>query len=149
MKINGGSPANERVNLAFLNAVRPGDFLDIYFTLAEVPAGLTNEQEDRLREKYPANLLHTRRMLQGLKVINVGYFPDTGGRAADTPREDRFITFEITPDEVLELKWLKDVASVAGNMEFALRSPLDTQPLPQGEVNWDSMRSQFNFSAGR
>ena len=149
MKVNGGSPANERLNLAFLNAVRPGDFLDIYFTSLEIPQGLTPEQEDRARTSFPANYLHTRRMMQSLKVINVGYFPETSGRPNDTPREDRFLTFEVTPDEALGLKWLKDVATLAGNLEFALRSPLDTQPVPQTEVNFDLMRSQFNFGAGR
>lgn len=149
MKVNGGSPANERLQLAFLNAIRPGDFLDIYFTSLEIPRGLTQDQEERARSSDAATYLHTRRMMQQLKVINVGYFPETGGRSSDTPREDRFLTFEVTPDEALQLKWLKDVATLAGNLEFALRSPLDTQPLPQTEVNFDLMRSQFNFGAGR
>jgi Flp pilus assembly protein CpaB len=149
MKVNGGSPANERLQLAFLNAIRPGDFLDIYFTSLEIPRGLTQDQEERARSAEAANYLHTRRMMQQLKVTNVGYYPETSGRGSDTPREDRFLTFEVTPDEALQLKWLKDVATMAGNLEFVLRSPLDTQPLPQTEVNFDLMRSQFNFGAGR
>jgi len=148
IKVNGGSPANERLQLAFLNAVRAGDFLDIYYSALELPAGMTQEQEDRERSVHPANYLHTRRMMQSLKVTNVGYFPDAGGRS-DTPREDRYLTFEVTPDEALELKWLKDVATLTGNIEFVLRSPLDTQALPQTEVNFELMSRQFNIAAGR
>jgi len=149
IKVNGRNPANERLQLAFLNAVRAGDFLDIYYSAIEMPGGLTQEQEDRERSIHPANYLHTRRMMQTLKVINVGYFSEAAGRASDTPREDRYLTFEATPDEALQLKWLKDVATLTGNLEFVLRSPLDTQPLPQTEVNFELMSSQFNIAAGR
>jgi Flp pilus assembly protein CpaB len=149
IKINGGSPANERNHLAFLNAIRPGDFVDIYYSAVEIPQGLTEAQEEKARSTQAASYLHTRRMMQNLKVINVGYFPETSGRSSDTPREDRFLTFEMTPDEALELKWLKDVATMVGNLEFVLRSPLDTQPLPQTEVNFELMSRQFGFAAGR
>src|SRR5438067_2506439 len=75
-KVAGGNPANERNNLAFLNAVRAGDFLDIYYSIIEVPSDLPDNLEEKARTKYPANFLHTIRMQQGLKVINVGYFSD-------------------------------------------------------------------------
>jgi len=149
MKVNGGNPANERNNLAFLNAVRAGDFLDIYYSVVEIPFDLPSDLEEKARTKYPANFLHTIRMMQSLKVINVGYFPETSGRGSDTPREDRFLTVEVTPDEALQLKWLKDAATLTGNLEFVLRSPLDTQPLPQTEVNFELMSRQFNFGVGR
>jgi Flp pilus assembly protein CpaB len=87
--------------------------------------------------------------MQNLKVINVGYFGEGAGRTTDTPRDERFLTFEVTPDEALQLKWIKDVATLVGNLEMVLRSPLDTQPFPQTEVGFDLMQSQFGFAAGR
>jgi hypothetical protein len=148
-RVNGGSPANERLHLAYLNAIRPGDFIDLYFSAVEIPAGLTEAQEERARSVGAANYLRTRRLMQNLKVINVGFFGEGAGRPTDTPRDERFLTFEVTPDEALQLKWIKDVATLVGNLEIVLRSPLDTQPFPQTEVGFDLMQSQFGFAAGR
>jgi Flp pilus assembly protein CpaB len=149
MKVNGGSPATERLHLAYLNAIRPGDFVDIYFSAIEIPPGLTEAQEEKARSTAAASYLRTRSMMQNLKVINVGYFAETAGRSSDTPRDERFLTFEVTPDQALELKWLKDVAVLVGNLEIVLRSPLDTQPYPQAEVNFELMSRNFGFAAGR
>ncbi len=149
IRVNGGSPSNERIHLAFLNALRPGDFVDIYYSELEIPLNLPPALEERSRTIDAALYVHTRRMMQALKITNVGYFPEAAGRTADTPRDDRYLTFEVTPDEALQLKWLKDLATFNGNLEFVLRSPLDTQPLPQSEVNFDVMQRQFNFSPGR
>ena len=144
IKLGGGTPPNERIHLAFLNAIRPGDFLDIYFSDLEVPFDLPDAQQDKIRTKFPTTALHTRRLMQMIKVLNVGYFADTG-RASETPRDDKYLTLELSPDEALQLKWLKDAATLAGNIEFVLRSPLDSQPFPQSAVDLDLMSRQFGI----
>jgi Flp pilus assembly protein CpaB len=149
VRVSGGSPTNERILVGFLNAVRPGDFIDVYYSSVELPTGLTQQEEERLRQNYPANYLYTRRLMQNIKVMNVGFFPDAKGTAAETPRDERFLTLEVTPDQALLLKWIKDAASFTGNLEFVLRSPVDTQPFPQQTVDFQSVSTQFGIGTGR
>lgn len=149
IRISGGTPPNERLHLAYLNAIRPGDFIDIYFSDIEIPFDAPDALDEKIRSKYPTTALRTRRLMQMIKVLNVGYFSDAAGKGGDTPRDEKFLTFEMTPDEALQLKWLKDAATLAGNIEFILRSPLDTQPFPQSTVDLDLMSRQFGIGTDR
>ncbi|MBM2810515.1 MAG: hypothetical protein HW416_1274 [Chloroflexi bacterium] len=149
LRVAGGNPPNERMFVALLNAVRPDDRIDIYYSSIEPPTGLTRDEEEKARTVDAAKNLYTRRIMQNLKVINVGYFPDTTGKAAETPREERFLTFEVTPDEALTLKWMKDVATLVGNVEFVLRSPQDTDLFPQRTVDFPTMSQQYGIGTGR
>jgi Flp pilus assembly protein CpaB len=149
VRVNGGSPQNERLLVGFLNAVRPGDFVDVYYSSLEFPPGLPPDVEQREREAHSANYLFTRRLMQNIKVMNIGFFPDAAGKAAETPRDDRYLTLEVTPDQALQLKWIKDVSTFAGNVEFVLRSPLDTQPFPAQTITFDSMSQNYQIGTGR
>lgn len=148
VKLSGGTPANDRLTLAFINAIRAGDFVDIYFSNLEPPAGLSKEDEDRA-QRVPMTYLQTRRVLQNIKVLFVGHYPDATGKAIESPKDERFLTLEVTPDEALTIKWLKDAAQLAGNIDFVLRSPLDTQPFPATTVNLELMSRQHGFGPGR
>ena len=149
IRVNGGNPQNERILVAFLNAVRPGDFVDVYYSTIELPQGLSQQDEERIRQNYSVNHLYTRRLIQNIKVMQVGFFPDPTGKAAETARDERFLTLEVTPDEALMLKWLKDAASLSGNIEFVLRSPVDTQPFPERTVDFQTVSTQFGVGTGR
>lgn len=148
VKLSGGTPANDRLTLAFINAIRAGDFVDIYFSNLELPAGLSKEEEDRA-QRVPMTYLQTRRVLQNIRVLFVGHYPDASGKATESPKDERFLTLEVTPDEALTVKWLKDAAQLAGNIDFVLRSPLDTQPFPAATVNLELMSRQHGFGPGR
>jgi len=149
IRIAGGNPANDRMLIAFLNAVRAGDFIDVYYSSIEIPPGLTPQEEERVRGGDSAKYLYTRRIMQNIKVMNVGFFPDPTGKAAETPRDERFLTLQISPDEALTMKWLKDVASLTGNLEFVLRSPVDTADFPQTTVTYDMMATRYGIGTGR
>jgi Flp pilus assembly protein CpaB len=149
IKISGGNPQNDRLLVAFLNAVRPGDFIDVYFSSIELPPNLTQEQEERARGGDAIKYLYTRRIMQNVKVMNIGFFPDSTGKAAETPRDERFLTLQVSPDEALTLKWLKDVASLTGNLEFVLRSPVDTADFPQQTVTFEMMATRYGIGTGQ
>lgn len=149
VRVNGGNPQNERILVALLNAVRPGDFIDVYYSSIEFPVGISQQEEERLRQTASVNYLYTRRLMQNIKVMQVGFFPDSTGKAPETSREDRFLTLEVTPDQALMLKWLKDAATITGNLEFVLRSPVDTQPFPSQTVDFQTVSTQFGIGTGR
>src|SRR5262245_19057840 len=89
IRINGGLPANDRMLIAFLNAVRPGDFIDVYYSSIEAPTPSGSGQDVE-----QAKFLFTRRIMQNIKVMNIGQFPDATGKAAETPRDERFLTLQ-------------------------------------------------------
>ena len=144
VRIPGGNPANDRVNIAFLNAVRPGDYLDVYYTTQETPA------RERIRPTEDAmellKSLYTRRVMENLKVVNVGLFPKGAETAA---REDRYITLEVTAEQALTLKWLKDAATLTGNIELVLRSPQDAETSPVSTVDFDRVSERTGIGTGR
>lgn len=148
VKLAGGQPAHERVLVGFLNAVRPGDFVDIYYTSTEIPQNLTREQEDRARGVDAHMFIFTRRVFQNLRVINVGFFPDATGKVAETGKDERYLTLDVTPDEAIQLKWLKDVAILNGNIDMVLRSPRDNQPFPPATVRFEDMRRLYGIGSG-
>jgi Flp pilus assembly protein CpaB len=138
-----GRDASASIQLAaFLDAVKPGDFVDFYYSTIEAPAGPTPtvpSPTDQLRGVY------TRRLLENVKVVNVGYFP----LGTATPRDDHYLTLEVTSDEVLVLKWLRDAATITGNLELVLRSPLDRESAPSATVDFDLVSRRFGIGTGR
>jgi Flp pilus assembly protein CpaB len=139
--VRGGNPPNDRILITHLDLVRAGDSVDIYYTTLEaaVPVETTNPTTEALRNLY------TRRILQNVRVQNIGVFPP----GAATPPAERFITFEVSPDEALRLKWLKDAATITGNIELIVRSPQDTQELPRTTINFDIMSSETGIGTGQ
>lgn len=135
-------PASQNMLIATLDLVRPGDFIDIYFTTEEGPPASSQAPGasiDQLRRLY------TRRIMQNVKVLNVGMFP----KGTITPPANRVITLEVTPDEALTLKWLKDAANVTGSLELVIRSPQDTQLLPPTTVDYQTISRQYGIGTER
>ena len=64
-------------------------------------------------------------------------------------REFFSLTFEVTPDEALTLKWLKDAATLVGNIDVVLRSPVDTGTFPSQTITFDTMSQQFGIGRGQ
>ncbi len=123
-----------------LALVRPGDYVDIYYTSTEgqAPIPETNPTTETLRRLY------TRRILQNIKVINVGPFPIGTDYAAPT----RILSLEVTPDEALLLKWLKDASAITGNIEFIVRSPQDKDPLPPLTIDFERVAAETGIGTG-
>lgn len=149
VRLRGGNPPNDPVNIAILNAVRAGDFIDIYYTVFELPPGLPREQEERARGEERYKFLFTRRLLQNLQVLNVGFFPDPAGKLEPAGKDERFLTLLVDPDQALTLKWLKDVATLEGNMELVLRSPQDTDPFPRATMSYQIAADQFGLGSAQ
>jgi len=145
VKLNGGTPANGNLLVAFLDAVRPGDFVDIYYSSFEPPAGSAPDTPDPAPDP---RYLVTRPIFQNLKVLNVGFFPGTNGQTPPSTNDERYLTFQVTPDQALALKWLKDAATLKGNIDFVLRNPGDTQVLPSAAINYQDMASQYGIGTG-
>lgn len=142
VKVGGGNPANERILIAFLDVVRPGNRIDMYYTTLEAPA------EPIARAPAPTDELRglvTRRIMQNIKVVNVGLFPI----GASTARDERYLTLEVTPEEALTLKWLKDAATITGNIEFVLRSPQDVQAYPSATMDFQQISGTYGIGTGR
>jgi Flp pilus assembly protein CpaB len=147
LPIGAGAGGAGQALITALNFVRPGDSIDIYFTSTEtapvVGAASTNPTADSLRG------LFTRKILQNVKIINVGPFP---AGAPPAPGE-RLLTVEIKEEDAPKLKWLKDAAGVlggAGNMEFVVRSPQDADaPIPAPTVNFDMISQLTGIGTGQ
>jgi Flp pilus assembly protein CpaB len=133
--------ATQNQLISSLALVRPGDYIDVYYTSEEgqAPVMESNPTTERLRRLY------TRRILQNVKVQNVGPFPIGSDYAAP----GRIITFEVTPDEALTLKWIKDASKITGTLEMLVRSPQDKDPLPSRTVDFDSIARETGIGTGQ
>jgi len=145
-------------SVARINALRPGDRVDLLYTTVDAPPGLTPDQRDQVRSN-PIPYLQTRVMLQGLRIQEIGsYAPDgslipaTGDPAAKGASPDlgsANIIFIVSPEEALVLKWLKDAATFykESNIEMVLRSPADEGQADRNlVVNFNYMREKYNLA---
>ncbi len=149
LPINAGAGGGGQALITSLNFVRPNDSIDIYFTSNEIApvvgTAATNPTADALRGVF------TRRILQNVKVINVGPFPTGAAPAA----AERLLTVEIRDEDAPKLKWLKDAAAMltgpaAGNMEFVVRSPQAPEGrLPSPTVNFDSISQETGIGTAQ
>jgi Flp pilus assembly protein CpaB len=147
MPLSAGGGGAGQALITALNFVRPGDTIDVYYSSTETASagagGLgSNPTVEALKGLY------TRRVLQNIKVINVGPFP-TGTPAAAA---DRLLTLEVNADDAPKLKWLKDAANIStatGNMEFVVRSPQDPETTSSQTVNFDIMSAQTGIGTGQ
>lgn len=148
----GGAP----FSVAQINALRPGDRVDLLYTSIEPPQGLPADQRDTNQLAY----LQTRIMLQDLRIQDLGVYADDGTLLAATadpaakngaPTLDKAnIIFVVTPEQALVLKWLRDVATYdkTTNIDMVLRSPADDEQTDANlVVNLNYMRQNYNFRA--
>lgn len=145
-------------SVAQINALRPGDRVDLLYTTVNVPQGLTVEQRDAIRAN-PIPYLQTRIMLQDLRIQEIGSYGVDGklipAVAADSDAKNvagltsANIIFIVAPEEALVLKWLKDAATYykESNMEMVLRSPADEEKADSNlVVNFNYMRDKYNLA---
>jgi Flp pilus assembly protein CpaB len=73
-KLQGNFAAQSPNLLTTVDAIRPGDYLDVLVTTLELPETMTREQRDDARRERPWDYLRTRTMFQNLRVHHVGEF---------------------------------------------------------------------------
>jgi len=133
--VGAGKGASQAL-ITLLNFVRAGDTIDVLLTEQLLPAGVTKDNAPKEGEPGYAQTLVTRRILQNVKVINIGTFPGGAPPAAG----ERLITLELNSEDALKMKWLKDAAG--GGLEFIVRSPQDPETTPSSPVGYDVMSAQ-------
>jgi hypothetical protein len=150
--------AGTQFSVVSVNALRPGDRVDLLYTTINAPQGLTVEQRDEVKAN-PIPYLQTRVMLQDLRIQDIGIYaadgtllPATGDPAAKGPPPslaNANIIFIVQPEEALVLKWLKDAATYYkdSNIEMVLRSPADEAQTDNNLiVNFNYMREKYNLA---
>jgi Flp pilus assembly protein CpaB len=153
--------------LTAVNAIRPGDYVDLLVTTLELPEAMSREQRDEARNEHPWDYLRTRVMFQNLRVHQIGPFSDSGqnrsesrggvgvANAAPAPSvsaqpQDRYLTFVVDRATALELKWLKDIVALGhANVDFILRSPVDQSTTPAEALTVQDIRRDFGVYGGR
>ncbi len=153
----GSSPST----IAQVNALRPGDRIDLLYTSINIPSGATSEQRDEIRAN-PLPYLQTRTMLQNLRIQDIGIYAADGSlipAGADAGKNggsnqaatlaNANLILVVTPEEALVLKWLKDASTYyhENNIEIVLRSPADEeQAASSSVVNFGYMRDKYNLA---
>ena len=141
------------LSIAQVNALRPGDRVDLLYTTIDAPQGLTPDQRDQVRAD-PIPYLQTRIMLQDLQIQQIGSFAADGSLVPATSASGASVAsaniiFVVTPEEALVLKWLKDAATFyrESNVEMVLRSPTDNQLADSNlVVNFNYMQQKYNLA---
>jgi pilus assembly protein CpaB len=123
-------------------AVRPGDRVDMLLTLsltkAPAPAGAQGDQATAAGASIPAV---TQTLLQNLEVLQIGNFP-AAGQANSGAAGKGSITFQVSHQDALILKWAKDSGGV---IDYALRHPDDREPVTTDPITASYIFKKFNF----
>jgi len=131
--------------LTSVDAIRPGDYVDVLVTTLELPESMTQEQREEARVNHPWDYLRTRVVFQNLRVHNVGPFlaPD----AKEAPKTgDTYLTFIVDRETALQLKWLKDIVAMGqANVDFVLRSPSNPDTLPSEPMTVQDIRQRYGI----
>ena len=121
-------------------AVRPGDRVDMLLTLSlpKTPApGAQGTQAAPV--SIPAV---TQTLLQNLEVLQLGTFPAAGQAANSSAAGKGSITFEVSHQDALVLKWAKDSG---GTIDYVLRHPDDREPVTTEPITENYIFKKFNF----
>ncbi len=143
-----GSFAGQSPNLlTAVDAIRPGDYVDVLVTTLELPDSMTPEQREEAKAQRPWDYLRTRVVFQNLRVHNVG--PFVGPDAKEQPKTgDTYLTFIVDRDTALQLKWLKDIVALGqANVDFVLRSPSNPDTLPSEPMTVQDIRQRYGIYA--
>lgn len=148
-RLQGGFAGQAPNTLTAADAIKAGDYVDIFVTTLEFPEGMTQEQKQAAQQDRLAEFLRTRVLFQTLRVYNVGVFqpPDANSdqQAASKP-EDRLLTFIVDRDTALQLKWLKDLVALGqANVDFVLRSSSNSDVQATPPITVQDMRRQYGL----
>jgi|SRR3954447_15368389 len=141
-----GSFAGQNPNLlTAVDAIRPGDYVDVLVTTLELPENMTPEERETARAQRPWDYLRTRVIFQNLRVHNVG--PFVGPDAKEQPKSgDTYLTFIVDRDTALQLKWLKDIVALGqANVDFVLRSPSNADTTPSEPMTVQDIRQRYGI----
>jgi Flp pilus assembly protein CpaB len=151
--------AGSQFSVVQVNALRPGDRVDLLYTAINAPPNLNPEERDRVQNN-PIPYLQTRIMLQALRIQEIGSYaadgtlvPATGDPASKSTvptLENANIIFIVDPEEALVLKWLKDSATYYkdSNIEMVLRAPADEDLADTNIlVDFEYMRQKYGLAA--
>ncbi len=150
----GGTP----FGLTRVNALRPGDRVDLFYTTVNVPQGLSPEQLQAVQAN-PVPYLQTRVMLQDLRIQEIGSYAPDGTLISSVDSgvvATSNIILIVSPEEALVLKWLKDAATfyqkspiggLTEPVEMVLRSPADEEKVDTNLlINFQYMREKYNLA---
>src|SRR5690606_30799536 len=111
-------------------ALRPGDRIDLLMTLTlttQAPAatgGTASGQQAAQAAPLGATIpIVSQTLIQNVEVLQVGNFPAAG--AAETAA-GRAVTFQVSHQDALILKWAKDSGGV---IDLVLRHASDREPV--------------------
>lgn len=132
--------------LTTTGAIRPGDRVDILLTLPLLrpgsPSGSAQSggtQSGQAGTSYPQV---TQTLLQNVEVLRVGSFPVVGQQEG-TAAAGKGITFQVSHQDALTLKWAKDSG---GTIDLVLRHPSDTEPVSTEAITANYVLRRFNFT---
>ncbi len=123
-------------------AVRPGDQVDMLLTLSlpktAAAGGAQGDQAAAAGASIPAV---TQTLLQNLEVLQIGAFPAAGQANSGTAGKGS-ITFQVSHQDALILKWAKDSGGV---IDYVLRHPDDREPVTTEPITENYIFKKFNF----
>ncbi|MBX5490213.1 MAG: hypothetical protein IRZ14_03570 [Chloroflexi bacterium] len=142
-----GQFAGQNANLlTAVDAVRPGDYVDILVTTLELPDTMSQEQREEIRQHRPWDYLRTRVMFQNLRVYNVGQFAGPDNEKGQQRTDDKYLTFIVDRETALQLKWLKDIVALGqANVDFVLRSPSNPEVAPSEPLTVQDIRQRYGL----
>jgi Flp pilus assembly protein CpaB len=121
-------------------AIRSGDRVDMLISLP-LPLPLTEVRGSAAAQNEPTVPLVSQKMLQNLEVLRVGSFPGAG-EAASAQGAGKAVTFQVTHQDAVILKWAKDSG---GAIDLILRHPSDREPVNTEPIAIDYVFREFNF----
>jgi len=120
-------------------AIRPGDRVDVLLTLPLVrtPAPGSNQNQPQ-----PTITQVTQTLVQNVEVLRVGSFP-SGGTQPESAGGGKGITFQVSHQDALILKWAKDSS---GTIDLALRHPADKEEATTEAITANYVVRKFKFA---
>jgi pilus assembly protein CpaB len=123
-------------------AIRAGDHVDVLMSLPlpAMPSGSSSSSASQAATNFPTV---TQTFLQNVEVMQVGSFPTADQQGQGGNASARTITFQVSHQDALVLKWAKDAG---GTLDLVLRHPSDVEPVTTDAVTANYIFRKFNFT---
>lgn len=130
--------------LTATGAIRPGDRVDLLLTLPLPKVQTPNQgQQAQAQAQAGASIPQvTQTLLQNLEVLRVGVFATTTQAEGAAPT-GKGITFQVSHQDALILKWAKDSG---GTIDLVLRHPSDKEPTSTEAITASYVLRKFKFT---
>lgn len=132
-------PGNDLLTAS--GAIRPGDRVDLLLTLP-LPREQGQSPGQPAREQATSLPQVTQTLLQNVEVLRVGSFA-APGQAETATAQGKGITFQVSHQDALVLKWAKDSG---GTIDLVLRHPSDKEPASTDAVTAAYVLRRFRFT---